>query len=243
MIEDKEEYANALTEMYIWEEDFRKNWHLSLIFKDFKLLDLLEKKFENKTVFQTLENEKNQNNKDYIKKKGVYCFMKKILINIEFNYVISDKEKSSYLSPEQNAKLKSQRKQQINKDKNVSAVELMKKYLQTSKPTIDDETSPEDAAQLKYGITFYILPNFTFYLTNQSKIRFEENVDRTSKSTKAKGLITYIESFIFEMIVNQFMFKQNIERAQWISQINYFTFEIITFVFVCLHNIILLVHY
>ena len=74
-------------------------------------------------------------------------------------------------------------------------------------------------------------------------MRFEENVDRSTKSTKAKGLIISIESFIFEMIVNQFMFTNNSSISQFISKVNYFYFEVINFFFICMHNLILLVHY
>ena len=73
-------------------------------------------------------------------------------------------------------------------------------------------------------------------------MRVEENVDRSSKTTKAKSLITSIESFLFEMIVNQSILR-NSSFSTMASRINYFYFEIVNFVFICLHNLILLIHY
>ena len=45
------------------------------------------------------------------------------------------------------------------------------------------------------------------------------------------------------MIVNQFMFTNNASISQFISKANYFYFEVINFSFICMHNLILLVHY
>ena len=242
-IENEDEYTNALIELYIWQADFRINWHMIMITKYSKILFLLEKKFNQTTINQTFENEKYQNNQEYIKQKGLYNFLKKILINIEFTYIVSDKEKKNYLSREEYERLKENKKlDKFNFIKQERIIDVMKKCIQINNARKDD-TTIEEVAQKKYGSTFYILPYFTYYLTNQSKIRFEENVDRTSKSTKAKGLITYIESFVFEMIVNQYMFKKNTSISQWISKLNYFSFELINFGFICLHNMILLIHY
>ena len=71
------------------------------------------------------------------------------------------------------------------------------------KSKIRKEKSIEDSIQEKFGTTFFTVPYYSFYLSNQSRVRFEQNVDRSSKTTKAKSLITSIESFLFEMIVNQ----------------------------------------
>ena len=241
-LQSEDEYTNALIELYTWEEQFRRDWHMAIIIKYIKLISLLETKFNQLTICQTLENEKNQNMKEYIKKKGLYNFLHKILINIEFNYVLSEKEKANYISKEECLREKEKRRQERNNNQPESAVDFMRQCMQISNASKED-TTPEEAAQKKYGQTFYILPYFTYYLTNQSKIRFEENVDRTSKSTKAKGLITYIESFVFEMIVNEHMFKKNTSLSQRISKLNYFTFELVNFGFICLHNMILLIRY
>ena len=242
-VTNEEEYKNTLIEFYIWEEEFRKDWHMSMIINYTKLISLLENKYNQKTVRQKLENQKNQNDKDYIKNQGLYDFLNTILINIKFNYVLSENEKKHYLSKEESERIKEGRKQKrLNSGVQETALDVMRRCLQVSTEK-NEETKPEDAAQEKYGTTFYILPYYTYYLTNQSKIRFEENVDRTSKATKTKGLITYIESFIFEMLVNMHMFKQNTKRAQFISKFNYFTFELINFAFICIHNMILLIHY
>ena len=52
----------------------------------------------------------NQNNQEYIKQKGLYNFLKKILINIEFTYIVSEKEKKNYLSREEYERLKENKK-------------------------------------------------------------------------------------------------------------------------------------
>ena len=192
-VTNEEEYKNTLIDFYVWEEEFREEWHMSMIINYIKLLSLLENKYHQKTVRQTLENQKNQNDKDYIKNQGLYNFLNTILINIEFSYVLSDNEKEHYLSKEENERIKEGRKQErLNSGVKETALDVMRRCLQVSTDKKED-TKPEDAAQEKYGTTFYILPYYTYYLTNQSKIRFEENVDRTSKGTKTKGLITYIE--------------------------------------------------
>ena len=242
-MKDEDEYVEALTQLYIWEEQFREDWHMKIIFKFNMLLNLLENKFQQNVIAQSLDNEKERNLKDYIKKKGLYNFLNKILINIEFAYIISDNEREHYFSKEKCDRMKElRRKERIDQGYNETPLDVMRRCLQENIEKAE-ETKPEEAAQEKYGSTFYNLPYYTYYLTNQSKIRFEENIDRTTKLTKAKGLITYIESFVFEMIVNEYMFKKNTKRAQFVSKFNYFTFELINFAFICIHNIILLVHY
>ena len=111
---------------------------------------------------------------------------------------MSEQEKENLvLKEEENEELVEERI--LTKEEETGVVKSDKKI---KKRNILEGQTNEDAIKQKYGTTFFTVPYFSFYLSNQSKVRFEENVDRSSKTTKAKSLINAVESFLFEMIVN-----------------------------------------
>ena len=242
-ITNEDEYVNKLIEINIWESKFRGGWQLKLMFKLYRFIQILESNYNVNDItkyikdLQQSESKRERWNYPLYKTIGLYNFLKRICIPIELNYVVSEQEKENLvLKEEENEELVEERI--LTKEDETGVIKSFKKI---KKRNILEGQTNEDAIKQKYGTTFFTVPYFSFYLSNQSKVRFEENVDRSSKTTKAKSLINAVESFLFEMIVNQYVF--NSPFSMMVSKINYFYFEIFNFFLVCLHNIILIIHY
>lgn len=236
-------YSSKLLFLYIYEKKFRDSWQITLILKIFKFLSILENKYNFSDIskfLEDIEEIKNTNNHfwkyDSMSTLGLYDFLKHICIPIELNYVVSEEEKKDLiLKPEINEE--KVQEEILSKEEN-----KITSYRRVQKTHIREPQTYEDVIKEKYNTTFFNAPYYSFYLSMQSKLRFENIVDRSSKTSKNKSLISYIDTFLFEMIVNRYMFK-NSKVAMFISQFNYFHFELLNFVIICIHNIILLLHY
>ena len=169
----------------------------------YKITDVT-KYFEGKMV--NLQNLNFDIMKTPVKSKGLYYFLKQIIIQIEINHVISEKEKENIMMEEEENEEEVYEKNMM-ETKDGQAVKKTFRKIKSRK--IRKEESIEDSIQEKFGTTFFTVPYYSFYLSNQSRVRFEQNVDRSSKTTKAKSLITSIESFLFEMIVNQSILRNS----------------------------------
>ena len=209
-ITDENIYANKVLKLYIWEQKFRDNWQIIKLSKiiflfetKYKITDVT-KNFEGKMV--NLQNLNFDIMKTPVKSKGLYYFLKQIIIQIEINYVISEKEKENIMMEEEENEEEVYEKNMM-ETKDGQAVKKTFRKIKSRK--IRKEESIEDSIQEKFGTTFFTVPYYSFYLSNQSRMRFEQNVDRSSKTTKAKSLITSIESFLFEMIVNQSILRNS----------------------------------
>ena len=242
--QDEESYTKILLNLYIWESEFRESWQLKLIMKYCQFIFLLENKYKMDNIQKFFDEKvkKHSNEEKWTFSEaqtiGVYNFLKQICIPIEMNYMISDKEKEFVLRKEEENE-ENVEERILERDDTKGIVKIYKK-IRTRKT--EKEQSIEALIKEKFTQTYFIVPYYSFYLSNQSKVRFEENVDRASKTTKARGLIISIESFLFEMIFNSYIFQRT-KFAMAMSKVNYFYFEIINFCFILLHNIILLAHY
>ena len=90
----------------------------------------------------------------------------------------------------------------------------------------------------KNQLTFFQRPYLTFFLSNQTKNSFENNVDRDSATTKYMQLIYYSDFFLFEMIVNKHL---NRGILNFLSQIDYVVFEWINYAFIISSNLDLVI--
>ena len=242
-IQNEDAYTKKLLDIYIWEGEFRDSWQMKLILKYFKFIFLLESQYKMNHIQTYFEEKFDKDIVDEkwkwskVEAKGVYNFLKGICIPIEMNYIMSSSEQE-FIRMKEEENEENVEEKIIFKDESKGIVKLYKKIRsrQTQK-----EQSVDDLIKEKFARTYFIVPYYTFYLSNQSKLRFEENVDRSTKTTKARGLINSIESFLFEMNFNSYIFKNS--WFSMIAKINYFHFEVINFLFICIHNVILLSHY
>ena len=241
-IKDDKEYTRRLLDLYIWKEEFRKSWQMSLMIKLFLFISIIEKNYGYEDVQELLEDfdKEKYKQEEIAQSLGIYNFLKQICRPIEINYMVSDEEKNDLVLNDEQKEIKIVCKQLPPKDDDNRQTQRI--YQKIQKVNVKPKTTLEEVIQEKYNTTFFIVPYYAFFLSLQSKLRFEETVDRSSKTTKGKGLISSIELFLFEMIVNKYNFKNN-KLSVTLSKINYLYFEIINFLVIIIHNLILLVHY
>ena len=152
---------------------------MSLIYKYMKLICLLEYKYNDKRLQKMFEDNQSSEDINFIKKKRLYSFFKSIILPIEFVYVLSDEERKRYLSKEEYERNKDYIKE------NESAIDIMKRCFKISQISKEDK-KPDEVIKEKYGMTLFVVPYYTYYLSNQSKVRFEENVDSSTNQQKPK---------------------------------------------------------
>ena len=98
----------------------------------------------------------------------------------------------------------------------------------------DIEICVEDKNQIIY----YLLKPESLFLSNDEKIYYEDNIDRSSRDSKLISFYENIDSFIFEII-----FNCNKKRFNLANVFYYSGLELINILFFVIHNIILIVHY
>ena len=98
----------------------------------------------------------------------------------------------------------------------------------------DIEICVEDNKQIIY----YILKPESLFLSNDVKMYYEDNIDRSSRDSKLISFYENIDSFIFEIIYNIHKKRFNLANVFY-----YFGLELINILFFVIHNIILIVHY
>ena len=85
---------------------------------------------------------------------------------------------------------------------------------------------------------YFISRPLSLYLSNDEKMYFEDNIDRSSRDSKLISIYDNIDSFIFEMIYNSKNKKFNLAQIFYYEQL-----ELINIIFFVVHNIILIIHY
>ena len=78
----------------------------------------------------------------------------------------------------------------------------------------------------------------SLFLSNDEKIYYEDNIDRSSRDSKLISFYENIDSFIFEIIYNCNKNRFNLANVFYYSGL-----ELINILFFVIHNIILVVHY
>ena len=99
----------------------------------------------------------------------------------------------------------------------------------------DIEVKLEDE---KTEIIYFLQKPISLNLSNDEKMYYEDNIDRSSRDSKLISIYDNIDSFIFEMIYNYN--KRTINLA---TTLYYEKLELINIIFFIIHNIILMVHY
>ena len=95
-IKDDKEYTRRLLDLYIWKEEFRKSWQMSLMIKLFLFISIIEKNYGYEDVQELLEDfdKEKYKQEEIAQSLGIYNFLKQICRPIEINYMVSDEEKN-----------------------------------------------------------------------------------------------------------------------------------------------------
>jgi hypothetical protein len=94
----------------------------------------------------------------------------------------------------------------------------------------------------KVNTIYFLKPPFAFLLSDQTKTKFLEYVDRTSATTKIKELIDTVDYFVFEMFYNAYRFSLY-RPLEMLNNIQMYYFELFNYLFVLIHQFLLFSHF
>ena len=217
-------FINECINLYIKESKFRDSLELSVCNNLYILIKIFEMKYSKKEIsshFEKFEDNINSNNINLEKDKDIdwtidsiyafiiYNFLEQIILYVE---VRTDKE----IDPTEETLSKSDEIIMLQEHEEIDIIYYNEKN----------------------QLTFFQRPYLTFFLSNQTKNSFENNVDRDSATTKYMQLIYYSDYFLFEMIVNKHL---NRGILNFLSQIDYVVFEWINYAFIISSNLDLVI--
>jgi hypothetical protein len=109
----------------------------------------------------------------------------------------------------------------------------------TTLTNIENEEGKEEKSISKI---YFLKSPFSFHLSEQTKQKFLDLVDRTSATTKIKELIGMTDYFVFEMLYNfnRFSLYPPLESF---NKIQMYYFEMFNYVLVILHQILLFINF
>ena len=220
-------FVDECIHLYIHESKFRDSLELSVCSNLYILIKIFELKYSRKDVYSHFEKfeennlSSNQINLEIDKDNNwsidsiyayiIYNFLEQIILFVE---VRTDKE-----------------------------IDPTEEFLSKSDQLIVLQEQ-EDVEIIYYNqknqLTFFLRPYLTFFLSNQTKNSFDNNIERNSATNKYMQLIYYSDFFLFEMIVNK-----NLNREKgilnFLSKIDYTVFEWINYLFIIAANLDLLI--
>ena len=224
---NSQSFVDECIHLYIHESKFRDSLELSVCNNLYILIKIFELKYSRKDVYShfekfeennltsnqiNLEIDKDNNwSIDSIYAYIIYNFLEQIILFVE---VRTDKE-----------------------------IDPTEEFLSKSDQIIVLQEQ-EDVDIIYYNqknqLTFFLRPYLTFFLSNQTKNSFENNIERNSATNKYMQLIYNSDFFLFEMIVNK-----NLNREKgilnFLSKIDYTVFEWINYLFIIASNLDLLI--
>ena len=106
---------------------------------------------------------------------------------------------------------------------------------------IKEDEEDECEIEVNYE-TFFIRPPLTYYLSEQTKRSFEENVDRTSTSAKIQNLLFFSDYFIFEMVANSRLLGPG-SWSKFMQSIQFHNIELINYLILVIQNLIMLIYH
>ena len=108
----------------------------------------------------------------------------------------------------------------------------------------ESEESESEDENVKNNIktTFFLRPYLTFTLSETSKEQFVRDVDRSNVSQKFVSLVNFADYCLFEMVVNRHLVG-NSKLKHYLSNINYFIVEVISYFIIIINNIFIIYHF
>ena len=240
--QDDKSFVNKLIELYSREDIFTDIIEFPLITKLFLLIKIFEKLYnDNKLSEQMIKNkeanieqdfplnqEKNFTIESYFSVR-VYDFLDTLILKVEIrNSEEEDKENNKEIL----------KKEDIGE---VSKLIYDKLFPSPENQEMDKNKEIINKKSIKKE-TFFIRPSLTFRLSNQSRINFENNVNRSSAAEKYRGLIKFSDYSLFEMVVNQHIIGNN-KFALFLSSIRYKIIEYLNYCLIIVQNILLMNHF
>ena len=114
--------------------------------------------------------------------------------------------------------------------------------LEIKNKLIEKENNEESDEKGKKNYVLFIKPYLSFHLSEQTKVYFLYNVDRTLTTNKYKELVSYSDYFLFEMMYNM-KYINNSKIMKYLSKISLYFLQVINYLFILAENSLLMYHY
>ena len=237
-------FVDILIDLYSRENIFTDIIEFPLITKLYLLIKILEELYNDKILFNHLTKLKNSNqvqNFPLNQEKNlsidsyfairVHLFLETLILKVEIRNSSEEKDEEE--------------KEEILKDEDIG--EVSKLIYNKIFPEPDEKAEKDKNKEITHksngnNITFFIRPSLTFRLSNQSKVNFENNVNRANATDKYMGLIKFSDYSLFEMIVNKHIIG-NSKFTKFLSSIPYKLVEYLNYCFIVVQNILLMNHF
>ena len=249
------EFVDTLINFYGYEEDFRNMIEFPVIINFFILIKIFEEFYNHKELkshFETIKDnfDDSESIEDYnIRSKFSYCiyqFLEEIIIKIEIRMENEDENEENDQIEENKKKIAKLVMRNIRNDPfihKMRKVSKKKDNFDDNEETESEESESEDE-NVKNNIktTFFLRPYLTFTLSETSKEQFVRDVDRSNVSQKFVSLVNFADYCLFEMVVNRHLVG-NSKLKHYLSNINYFIVEVISYFIIIINNIFIIYHF
>ena len=244
-VQKDESFVDTLIDIYSRGEIFTDIIEFPLVTKLYLLIKILEElyndnllanhinKLQNSKLEQVcpLNKEKNLGINSYFSIRA-YLFLETLVLKVEIK---NDEEEKKVQDEDE----------EIIKNEDIGDISklIYKKMFPNLEENDKKEKNREKAQKSSStNVTFFVRPSLTFRLSNESKINFENNVNRNNATDKYTGLIKYSDYALFEMIFNQHIVG-NGKIAKFLSSIPYKIVEYINYLLIIVQNILLMRHF
>ena len=240
-ITDNYSFVKYLIYLYINESKFRETLELTVCFNLYILIKIYETKYhkmdikehfrkmqfdETKINSSTNLSEDDENdinwNINSTNAFRIYTFMEELVLFVEV-------KTEGTMDPTEETS---------SSDCNVNTNEHNDEIAMINQEIMEDSEDKKTDDNIQ--ITFFVRPFLTYFISKQTKMSFENNVDRETATAKYMGLINSSDYFLLEMAVNRNITNQR-GIAKFLSDIEYTILEWINFLFIIIHNVTLIV--
>ena len=242
-IQSNKSFVDILLELYSREDIFNDIIEFPLVTKLYLLIKILKELYgdnvlenhftklieSNEGQKYPLNKEKNLSIDSYFAIR-VYQFLEELILKVEIRNASDNNDNED--------------KEEILRNEDIGNVSklIYYKIFPNSDKAKKDKNREANHKQSPTSETFFIRPSLTFRLSNQSKVNFENNVNRESKSEKYMGLIKFSDYALFEMVFNKHIIG-NRKFTKFLSSVPYKIIEYINYCFIIVQNILLMNHF
>ena len=243
-IQDDQSFVDTLLDLYSQTNIFTYIIEFPLVAKLYLLVKILEELYGDKGLHNHLKKIKGQNIKqklpldkdpnhfiDSYFSLRIHLFLETLILKVEIRNLSEGNENSD--------------KEEILNNEDIGDVSksiYRKMFPDPDENEIKDKNKEVMNKQNPTNVTFFVRPALTFYLSNQSKTNFINNVPRKQSIDKYMELIKFSDYSLFEMVVNQHMIR-NSKFAKFLSGVSYKLIEFINYLFIIVQNILLMYHF
>ena len=250
-IKSDDGYVKQLINYYTYEKDVREMIELPLCFKLYILIKTYEEmysQFSLRDHFKKMEVEKGYSDDDTGDNWGlrskfahrIHLFLEKVVLKVEIRKKEEEDDEEEDGNNEDIEENANKIVEKVIKKMNVDENQVNSKN--ENEEEDEDENNEGTKKKNQNQITFFVRPYLSFALSEHSKLKFEESVDRTNATSKFVELVSYSDYCLFEMVVN----FHTIGKSKFLlamAEINFYYLEIFNYLIIIVQNLLIMRHY